>query len=178
MAGISVRGNTSIGDELVHAAEFFLSRLVSPGLLRRLDIDICVQIMRAYNDPTIGKNGRKYFKKSTDWGSTQITDENTKRPRKFLVRLSDKNRRTFQLKILAHELVHVAQHATKKLGAVYKGKKNEFIWWENCWINEKKTPYMEHPWEIEAFRRSKNLVDAYRRHLKKGESNGQGRTCG
>lgn len=152
MAGVRVKGKDR--NALSLAADFFLRRLVHPNLLRRLDIKIEVASLRPYNDKYVGRNGVKYSIRKVDWGAA--CHDLVKKPRKFWVELNKKNRPSFQLRILAHELVHVAQFATGRL----REEVEDEIYWNGERVD---LPYKEQPWEIEARRLAKNLVAAYKR---------------
>lgn len=74
------------------------------------------------------------------------------------------------LRILAHEVVHVAQFITGKL----KDKKSKGVYWKRHKVlkSDKEedlislAEYFALPWEVEAYKKQGRVARAYRKHLK------------
>lgn len=96
----------------------------------------------------------KYVKSDDYWGLTIIDDYNTKnKPRHFIIEVNRNINESEKLLTIAHEMVHIKQYV--------KGELNEHMsYWRGREI-KKELPYMEQPWEKEAFRLGDKLYGEY-----------------
>ena len=112
---------------IVDSAEFYANELMRKDLARNICIDI--QVVKKMEKRTNGN----------EMGTCLITGE-CSRPREFELEIDGSHRTTFILKILAHEIVHVCQFATRKW--IQYEKKDIEQW--------KGLGYRDLPWEAEA----------------------------
>jgi len=119
-------------------ADSFAKNLMSPQLTKNLSIKIIVR-------------------EKLDAGGFcdyEITGDNN--PREFNIEILRTRKKINMFKVLAHEMVHVKQHA--KGEAKDKFKKDKYI---TLWFGEKyddDTSYWDQPWEIEAYGLENSLV--------------------
>ena len=120
------------------AAESFAKNLMSPQLSKNISIKIIVRDKLdagGFCDYEIDRDGN---------------------PREFIIELLRTRKKINMFKVLAHEMVHVKQHA--KGEAKDKFKKDKYI---TVWFGEKyddDTSYWDQPWEIEAYGLENSLV--------------------
>ena len=120
------------------AAESFAKNLMSPQLSKNLSIKIIIR-------------------ENLDAGGFcdyEITGDSN--PREFNIEILRTRKKINMFKVLAHEMVHVKQHA--KGEAKDKIKKDKYI---TLWFGEKyddDTSYWDQPWEIEAYGLENSLV--------------------
>ena len=120
------------------AAESFAKNLMSPQLSKNISIKIIVRDKLdagGFCDYEIDRDGN---------------------PREFNIELLRTRKKINMFKVLAHEMVHVKQHA--KGEAKDKFKKDKYI---TLWFGEKyddDTSYWDQPCEIEAFGLENSLV--------------------
>ena len=120
------------------AAESFAKNLMSPQLSKNISIKIIVRDKLdagGFCDYEIDRDGN---------------------PREFTIELLRTRKKINMFKVLAHEMVHVKQHA--KGEAKDKFKKDKYI---TLWFGEKyddDTSYWDQPWEIEAYGLENSLV--------------------
>lgn len=83
------------------------------------------------------------------WGDVDVEDDYEKSPKEYTIRLNYSGVKSFikMLETLGHELVHVAQYATRKMRVLSVPFRVAF---ENQHYNSIRVPYNERPWEIEA----------------------------
>ena len=120
------------------AAESFAKNLMSPQLSKNLSIKI---IIREKLD-------------AGGFCDYEITGDSN--PREFNIEILRTRKKINMFKVLAHEMVHVKQHA--KGEAKDKIKKDKYI---TLWFGEKyddDTSYWDQPWEIEAYGLENSLV--------------------
>ena len=89
-------------------------------------------------------------------GSSVWTDRND-RPREFEVILNSSIGKRAQLITLAHEIVHVKQHAKGELKSLLRERTER---WKGTYIKE-DVSYFEKPWEIEAYGRELGMYQMY-----------------
>ena len=100
--------------------------------------------------------GPKMFDQDRLYGLTDINeDDDWDRPRNFIIKITSRFAILRSLMILAHEMVHVKQHAKKELS--FCGKTGKPKWHGNK-IPDDGLDYWDLPWEIEAHGREKGLV--------------------
>jgi hypothetical protein len=120
------------------AADSFAKNLMSPQLTKHLSIKIVVR-------ETLDAGG---------FCDYEIDPAGN--PREFNIELLRTRKKINMFKVLAHEMVHVKQHA--KGEAKDKIKKDKYI---TLWFGEKyddDTSYWDQPWEIEAYGLENSLV--------------------
>ena len=120
------------------AAESFAKNLMSPQLSKNLSIKIIVR------------------DKLDAGGFCEYELDRDGNPREFIIELLRTRKKINMFKVLAHEMVHVKQHA--KGEAKDKFKKDKYV---TLWFGEKyddDTSYWDQPWEIEAYGLENSLV--------------------
>ena len=120
------------------AADSFAKNLMSPQLTKNLSIKIIIR------------------EKLNAGGFCDYGIDPTGNPREFNIEILRTRKKINMFKVLAHEMVHVKQHA--KGEAKDKIKKDKYI---TLWFGEKyddDTSYWDQPWEIEAYGLENSLV--------------------
>lgn len=147
---IRVRGvNKKItSQELKYAAEWMSRLIMSSQLIKNIKV-------------TISFKGERGF-----LGSTEITDYDDQKPRRFLIQLDPKSSRNSTLKTLAHELVHVKQFARGEMVDLIR---SPHVKWNKQYVDQDKLDYWDLPWEIEAFGREYGMYRRYTNHLKEAD---------
>lgn len=79
------------------------------------------------------------------------------RPRDFELEIEQRSHLRLVLETIAHEMVHVKQYAR---GELYYSPHREKHRWRGRWINY-RISYSQQPWEKEAFKNEKPLVDSW-----------------
>jgi hypothetical protein len=116
---------------------FFAERLFGRAMMRNLGIRI-----RKVKDFEV-------------FGLVAVEDYNAAgKPRDFLIELKRGLEEKDFLETIAHELVHVRQYVRGELN-------EEMSYWRGAPVNAREIPYAEHPWEIEAEKIGKELVEEY-----------------
>ena len=151
---ISVYGikNKKVINELCHAAEFFACCLMDRRLVRNIELDIEVETKLEVQGTTINEDG-------------------TRKSRFFTVQLK-KQSLDEMIQTLAHEMVHVKQHAKNELMKDYAtakgGCKIENVWMGRAWRPRAgETIYYDAPWEVEAYGREVGLMSRWLKHKEK-----------
>lgn len=132
---------------LVEAANFFANILMDPRMVRNITLDIEIV-------------------SGLDVEGECVDEEGTKNPRWFTINLR-KQGIDDMIKVLAHEMVHVKQHAKNELQggvivATRGGLKMSSKWMGEVWKPKaKEHPYFDAPWEIEAYGREVGLFQRY-----------------
>jgi hypothetical protein len=119
---------------IVDSAEFYANELMRKDLARNICIDI--QVVKKMEKRTNGN----------EMGTCLITGE-CSRPREFELEIDGSHRTTFILKILAHEIVHVCQFATRKW---IQYEKKDIEQWKGEIFEWEGLDYRDLPWEAEA----------------------------
>ena len=119
---------------IADSAEFYANELMRKDLARNISIDI--QIVRRMEKKTNGDQ----------MGTCLITGE-CSRPREFDLEIDGSHRTTLILKILAHEMVHIWQFATRKW---IQYEKKDIEKWKGEVFEWKDLGYSDLPWEAEA----------------------------
>ena len=120
------------------AAHSFAKNLMSPQMTKNLSIKIIVR------------------DKLDAGGFCDYEIDPAGNPREFNIELLRTRKKINMFKVLAHEMVHVKQHA--KGEAKDKIKKDKYV---TLWFGEKyddDTSYWDQPWEIEAYGLENSLV--------------------
>lgn len=122
---------------IIKAAEFYASVLLTPRLSKSIDITI--------------KLDKEEFKDSHYGGFCEWMDRRNK-PREFLITLDKRMDEEIILIMLAHEMVHVKQHAKGEL--TDKGQHQRY---NGVSYDTEEMEYWDFPWEIEAYGKEKGL---------------------
>ncbi len=128
---------------LVEAAQFFAAQLMDPRMVRNLTVDIEVR-------------------KDLDVEGECVDEDGVRNPRWFTIGLKSQDIEEM-IKVLAHEMVHVKQHAKNELQsgvmvAARGGLKMSSRWMGQLWKPKgKECHYYDSPWEIEAYGREVGL---------------------
>lgn len=137
-------------EELTQAAEFFADLLMDPRMVRNITLDIEVS-------------------RGLDVNGECVDEEAIKNPRWFTIGL--KHQKSIDMiKTLAHEMVHVKQHAKNELQsgimvATRGGLKMTSRWMGEIWKPKRKEcPYYDSPWEVEAYGKEVGLFQRYINH--------------
>ncbi len=129
--------------KLVEAAQFFAAQLMDPRMVRNLTVDIEVR-------------------KDLDVEGECVDEDGVRNPRWFTIGLKSQDIEEM-IKVLAHEMVHVKQHAKNELQsgvmvAARGGLKMSSRWMGQLWKPKgKECHYYDSPWEIEAYGREVGL---------------------
>lgn len=135
---------------LDEAARFFAAQLMDPRMVRNITLDLEIR-------------------KNLDVHGECVDEDGVKNPRWFTIglKLQDINE---MIKTLAHEMVHVKQHAKNELqsGIVVPargGIKMHSRWQGEIWKPKgKEDAYFDSPWEIEAYGREVGLFQKWLTH--------------
>jgi len=140
---VTVKGtNKNFRDLLMEASKFFADLLMDPRMVRNLNIEIEV--------------GR------LDVDGECVDEEGTRNPRWFTINLKKQSIEEM-IKTLAHEMVHVKQHAKNELqtGCVIAARGGLIIrskWKGVLWKPKRKEDeYYDSPWELEAYSKEISL---------------------
>ncbi len=129
--------------KLVEAAQFFAAQLMDPRMVRNLTVDIEVR-------------------KDLDVEGECVDEDGVRNPRWFTIGLKSQEIEEM-IKVLAHEMVHVKQHAKNELQsgvmvAARGGLKMSSRWMGQLWKPKgKECHYYDSPWEVEAYGREVGL---------------------
>ena len=132
---------------LAEAAEFFADILMDPRMVANLNIDIEVS-------------------KGLDVEGECVDEDGVRNPRWFTVALKAQTADEM-IKTLAHEMVHVKQHAKNELQggimvATRGGLKMTSKWMGKVWKPARKEDaYFDAPWEVEAYGKEVGLMHRY-----------------
>jgi len=113
-----------------------------------------------------------FYKDTKCYADMTWTDDDSRVPRDFHVRVDASLSRIPILKALAHEMVHVKQYARNELKDLTRNLRKRW----NRQVYEDNTPYMECPWEIEARSLEEPLYKEwvyYRRMIRYGDKSRQ-----
>ncbi len=154
---ISVFGtkNKKLIAELCEASEFFARCLMHQRMVDNLELDIEL-------DPKLDVQG------------TAINEDGTRRSRYFTIQLRNKRGDDDLIQTLAHEMVHVKQHAKNELvkdyGTARGGYKLESVWLGKVWRPKQgEDSYFDSPWEVEAYGREVGLMNRWIKHQSKSK---------
>ena len=137
--------------ELEEACQFFADQLMDPRMVRNLIIDI-----------------ERY--KNLDVCGECINEDDTRNPRWFTINLRDGKDDEDIVKTLAHEMIHVRQHAKNQLkSGVMVATKGSIAmrskWMGKVWKpGRNEDPYFDSPWEVEAYGREVGLYHKWVEH--------------
>jgi hypothetical protein len=148
---ISVFGtkNKKLIAELCEASEFFAHCLMDRRMVNNLELDIELD-------------------SKLDVQGTAINEDGTRRSRYFTIQLRN-GRGDDLIQTLAHEMVHVKQHAKNELvkdyGTARGGYKLESVWMGKVWRPKSgEDLYFDSPWEVEAYGREVGLMHRWIKH--------------
>ena len=129
----------SLKVQIKESVKYFGKQLLHPNLSKNMHISI---ILTNMSDNTV-------------YAECYPTKEQRK-PRNFVIKL----KKTYKdpLLLLAHEMVHVKQYAKDEL-CVFHTR------WKNTRVSE-STPYIDLPWEKEAYKKDYNLYIKYKEYKK------------
>ena len=130
---------------LENSAEYYAQKMMRSDLCRNIHLDILV------TKDLAKKEGVKQI-----YGYCHITDHRLSRPREFEIELDAKKRVTKMLLTLAHEMTPLKQFARRQLRYYDNGST---IWKSETFgrKREKKTGHYKLPWEVEAYKKEKQL---------------------
>lgn len=134
--------------ELTEAAHFFAKILMDPRMVKNLVIDI-------------------ERDKNSDVQGECVDEDGVKNSRWFTINLRGAKDDEELVKTLAHEMVHVKQHAKNELqgGVMVAGKGGLVMrsrWMGQIWKPKgKEDHYFDAPWEIEAYGREIGLYSRW-----------------
>lgn len=137
--------------ELREACKFFADQLMDPRMVRNLVIDI------------------EHTAKNDVQGEC-VDEDGTRNPRWFTINLRGGNDDEDMIQTLAHEMVHVKQHAKNELQSgvmvpARGGLKMTSRWQDQIWKPKgKEDHYWDAPWEIEAYGREVGLYKRWLEH--------------
>jgi len=140
-------------NDLTEATKLYLGELISKRLQNTLKIKIHVR------KTTV----KKSFGQSCEgFHTVKPSGSNPEKDHKIVI---DQNSDIFE--VLAHELVHVKQIATKQLQKRWWKSDNELhARWEGKELGPKRhIPYRQRPWEIEAFNLEGKLLSKWKNRL-------------
>lgn len=141
---ISGKNEKTSRKELLYATKYFANLLMSSRLNKNVKIWLKCDIKHHCD------------------GSSIFVDTNHK-PREFEIIIDAKMSKRRQLITLAHEMVHVKQHATGELKSLLMRREER---WQGQYIKIDEMHYFDKPWEIEAYGRELGLYQRYM-HWKK-----------
>jgi len=107
------------------------------------------------------------------WGDVDVEDCYEKSPKEYTIRVNYSGIKSFikMLEVLSHELVHVAQYATRRMRILSESFK---VAYGKEHFNSHRMPYSERPWEIEAhekeyilFSKAVNSSDNIQKYIEK-----------
>lgn len=129
--------------ELTKACEFFASLLMDPRMIKKLNIHFTIC-------------------KDFDVQGECICEDDGKYPKTFTINLRNRKGDDPMIKTLAHEMVHLKQHAKNELEfklAAGRGGYSELVKWQGLYWRpkSKECDYYDAPWEIEAYGREVGL---------------------
>jgi len=128
--------------DLIKAAEFYAKTLMNAQLVKNLKIDIEFNNLKG-----------DHIEAQCNWEDRNV------RPRWFTIQIDRNKSRRKILTLLAHEMVHVKQHATDE-SRNDLANSNLHIW-QGKVVDEDKFDYYDLPWEIEAFGREQGLYTRF-----------------
>jgi hypothetical protein len=138
---------------LTDAAKFYADILLDPRMARNITLDIEVNA-------------------SLDAQGECVDEDGTKNPRWFTIGIKPQADIDEMLKTLAHEMVHLKQHAKNELqsGMVIPtrggGVKHTSKWMGVVWKPARKEdPYFDAPWEVEAYGKEVGLFQRFYNHM-------------
>lgn len=131
-------------DIIAEAIGSALDVLVSKRMKKTLSFDINIE--------------KDLYKQQNIWGDMDIEDDEEQSPKSYTIRLNYSGVESFakMLEVLAHELVHVEQFATRRLRNLAKPFHVSF---DKERYNTLHTKYYERPWEIEAHELEKSVYN-------------------
>ena len=137
--------------ELTEAANFFANLLMDPRMVRGIQLDIGIV-------------------NRLDVMGECVDEDGTRNPRWFTINLRNKRDDDDLVKTLAHEMVHVKQHAKNELSSGHMvaskgGVAMRTKWQGKIWKpKSKENGYWDSPWEIEAYGREVGLYQRWLQH--------------
>jgi hypothetical protein len=144
--------NRKLIRQLSEAAEFFARCLMHGRMVDNLELDIEIE-------------------SKLDVQGLCVNEDDNRRSRFFTVQLR-KQDTDDMIQTLAHELIHVKQHAknehVKKHLTTKGGLKIESYWMGKVWRPGRgEVDYYDSPWEIEAYGREVGLMYRWIKHTEK-----------
>lgn len=148
---VEVTGVKCDAETLQEAAAFFASCLMDPRMVRNIVLNIDVKY-GSKNDP--------------EWLGDCEDDDGGRNPRWFTINLR-KQKTEEMVKTLAHEMVHLKQHAKNE----FRGSRSLHrstsgsggIWKGQVWKpSSREHPYFDAPWEVEAFGKEVGLYHRWK----------------
>jgi len=144
--------------KMIEAAEFFAHQLMHSRMADNLELDI-------------------EFDPKLDCQGVCINEDDTRRSRYFTIQLRNNSEDTECdiIQTLAHEMVHVKQHArnehVKRFATTKGGLRIESLWMGKPWRAKKyENIYYDAPWEVEAYGREVGLMARWNKYLENKKS--------
>ena len=133
------KGGLKQHSTIEEATRFFGKELMSTRMTNTLTIRVAMRV-----------TGRA---KKTTRGHVHMLHNGSSDQKVFNINIDRDMPLATQLQVLAHEMIHVQQIATKRFQSRrWKSDKKLHVRWEGKDIGEGwKIPYREQPWEVEAF---------------------------
>lgn len=125
--------------ELLIATKYFARTLMSERLCKNLTINLISDI-------------------NLNSDASSVWTDSNHRPREFEITLNASMGKRKQLIALAHEVVHVKQHAKGELKSMLNKREDR---WHGRYIKLDEVHYFDMPWEIEAYGRELGLYQMY-----------------
>lgn len=120
------------------AVQSFAKNLMSPQMLKNISVRVIIRDRLdagGYCDYEIDREGN---------------------PREFTIEILRTRRKINMFKVLAHEMVHVKQHAKGEAKDRYVKSKYVTVWFGEKY--DEDTSYWDQPWEMEAYGLENSLV--------------------
>jgi hypothetical protein len=130
---------------LEDSAEYYARKMMRSDLCENIHLEIIV------TKDLEKKEGVNHI-----YGYCHITDDRLSRPREFEIELDAKKRVTKMLLTLAHEMTHLKQFARRQL----RNYDNGSTTWKGETVGRKREKKIGHrrlPWEVEAYKKEKEL---------------------
>jgi hypothetical protein len=137
-----VTGGTKVQKHIAYTTIGFCVRKLFPSI-RKLDLNICIKKFKA-DDDAIG-----YCQVDT----CEPFDYVRTSPRRFKVEISKALDLMSFIRVLCHEMVHVKQFIKEELTDTDSGQSK----WKSK-VYSHNTPYMDCPWEKEAYKQEDALL--------------------
>ncbi len=146
--------NKKLIAELCEASEFFARCLMDKRMVDNIELDIELD-------------------SKLDVQGAAINEDGTRRSRYFTIQLRN-GRGDDLIQTLAHEMVHVKQHAKNELvkdyGTARGGYRLESVWMGKVWRPKAgEDCYFDSPWEVEAYGREVGLMHRWVKHKEKSK---------
>ena len=93
------------------------------------------------------------------------------KPKEFTIEMDSSIGIKTALITLAHEMIHIWQYVTGKM----QDGADSTCFWEGIPYDLNEVEYEDHPWEIEAFSKEKDLYNEFKSHMEKKDGKAKAR---